>query len=305
MSSPPTVGVVVLNWNGITDTRACLTSLASCAYAQLRVYVVDNGSDDDEAGQLAVEFPTVAVMPQRANLGYTGGCNTGMRRALADGCTYILLLNNDTVVPPDFLGPLVAFATATPHAGAVGPVMLYEDGVSVWSAGGRVSVLSGFTHLEGKGSAAAAYRDHGPFVTEFVAGACLLVSAAVIADVGLLDDGYFAYYEDLDWCYRMIRAGYRCFTVPASTICHRKSASTGVAGTNKMAPVAAYFMARNAFRFCDAQLRGWRAGVFRAAQLLIRAPYNLLFRSAPRARRAYLLGVCDGLLRSTRFSPVP
>jgi GT2 family glycosyltransferase len=291
----PRVGVVTINWNGLEDTRRCLQSLGGVTYQNLRVFVVDNGSADDQAATLAAEHPWCRVLPQQSNLGFSEGCNVGIAEALADGADYILLLNNDTQVTPGFLEPLVEFAERTPGAGAVGSLILYDTSDTVWSAGGHLSILTGFTHIEGKGQPRSAYTSREPFPTEFIAGACLLVDSGLVRQVGLLDPEYFAYYEDIDWCYRFRAAGRVAYTVPASVIDHRKSASTGAAGTNKLSPVAAYFMARNALYFGRKHLTGARRWWFTLMQFVLRAPYNLAFRTQPGAKRPYLRGLAHGV----------
>ncbi len=296
----PSVGIVTLNWNGIDDTRECLDSLAHLSYDNYRVLVVDNASKDDQATILAKEYPWCEVLPQDTNLGFTGGCNVGISAALGQGCEYVLLLNNDTTVEPDFLDKLVDFYTATSDAGAVGPLMTYYDSDRVWFAGGRISIGTGFAVACGKGRGSQEYRRLAPYTTEYVAGCCLLVSAEVIAEVGEFDPAYFAYYEDSDWCYRMTMAGKQNYVVPDSVIYHKKSASTGPAGTNRLSRVAAYYVARNAFYFARRNLRGWRRFMFVTAQFCVRAPYNLLLRAGPGARRRYLRGIYDGIRMGSR-----
>ena len=115
MNLPPSVGIVVINWNGLADTRECLHSLQAIDYANARVFVVDNGSDNDEGGVLSKEFAGFAeVLRLPENRGFTGGANAGIERALAEGLDYILLLNNDTIVDPAFLTSLVGSCTRNP-----------------------------------------------------------------------------------------------------------------------------------------------------------------------------------------------
>ena len=289
------VGIITINWNGIEDTRQCLDSLRDIDDPHLTTYVVDNGSANDEAARLKGEYPWCRVLPQPTNLGFTGGCNVGIEAALADQVDYLVLLNNDAVVEPDFLGPLLDFHRRTPDAGAIGPLMMYSGRDEVWSAGGTISALTGFTMVEGKGRTRASYDGAAPFETDFVAGCCLMVAADLVRQVGDLDDRYFAYYEDLDWCFRMRRLGHRSYTVPSSVIHHRKSASTGEAGTDKLSPVAAYYMARNACYFGRVNLPVRRRVPFLLAQFAVRAPYNLILRSQPGARRHYLRGLAAGI----------
>src|SRR5690242_13465997 len=110
----PLISVVVLNWNGKIDTLECLESLARVDYPNFEVIVVDNGSADDSVAAIRQQFPDVMVLETGANLGYAGGNNVGIRKALEDQASYVLLLNNDTVVHPQLLTSLVEAAAAVP-----------------------------------------------------------------------------------------------------------------------------------------------------------------------------------------------
>ena len=122
-SSQPLVSIILLNWHGWRDTIACLDSLVSQDYNDYRVLVVDNGSTDDSVARIRAAHPEIPIMETGRNLGFSGGCNVGVRRALEDGADYVWLLNNDTTVDPQALSAMVAVAEADPRVGAVGSVL--------------------------------------------------------------------------------------------------------------------------------------------------------------------------------------
>ena len=132
----PSVHVVILNWNGLDDTLECLASLRKQNYPALNIHVVDNGSVKDEAGTIEREHPEVSVLRQAKNLGFCGGNNIGIKRALAEGADFVLILNNDTIVPPDCISDLVHGAKELEDLGSASPLIAhYPDTDSIWFAG--------------------------------------------------------------------------------------------------------------------------------------------------------------------------
>ncbi len=255
MSGHPSVAVVVINWNGYEDTCACLASLKASRYSPLSTILIDNGSRNDEGGRLAERFPWVDIILNQENLGFVEGCNAGIRRALQLGADMVMLLNNDTVVEPDFIFPLVETMERSPDLGAVGPLIEGPDRGIVWFAGGRLArpLVQPFHSHRGKPLAEVPRGlDHGDFLT----GCCMLVRKEAILDVGFLDDRYFAYFEDLDWCVRMHAAGWRTVTENGSMIWHKGSGSTGLGS-----PLHLYLMTRNRMLFARHALT-WTEKVF-------------------------------------------
>ena len=145
----PSVHVVTINWNGLSDTLACLESLKAQDYGNVKIHVVDNGSDETEPAALAAAHPDIELLKQETNLGFCGGNNVAIRRALAAGADYVLILNNDTIVPPQLISELVASITSLTKVGAVSPVILcYPQSDLVWFAGSAwESETAGFRHL--------------------------------------------------------------------------------------------------------------------------------------------------------------
>ncbi len=224
----PMVVVVVLNWNGRDDTLACLGSLRGITYGHLRVIVVDNGSTDGSAEAIRSLYPEVVVVETGQNLGFAGGNNVGMQEALKLGADFVLLLNNDTVVPPNLVDAFAAAARRFPDAGVLAAKIYYlSDRDRIWYAGARWRRgAATFEHLH-----QGTVDDGGPpgvaTDTEYPCGCGMFVRSSVLRDVGLLEEDYFLLFEDADWGYRCRKVGYRCLVIPEAIIWHKVSASLG------------------------------------------------------------------------------
>jgi GT2 family glycosyltransferase len=225
-SSQPVVTIVILNWNGIEDTRECLQSLRNVTYPSYRIVVVDNGSEHEEGAALETEFgDAVTIIQNERNVGFAGGANIGIRQALEDRTNFVLLLNNDVTVDPGFLDAMVEFASARSDLAAACPKAYLSDQRNViYSAGGTVNLWTGVARQVGRGE-----TDHGQFerakVRDYADGLCMLIPAAAIEKVGLLDEDYFAYWEETDWCIRARDAGLRCYYVANAVVWHKAKRS--------------------------------------------------------------------------------
>jgi GT2 family glycosyltransferase len=228
---------VVLNWNGGDDTLAALESLAGVA-----TVCVDNGSTDGSPDAVAERFPVVELIRTGVNLGFSGGNNVGIRRALARGADWVLLLNNDAVADPGLPAALAAAAEARPDAGVLACKVFFADPPDVLMyAGGRVNLRLGYWgRQDGFGQ-----RDDGRFDTlrdvDRATGAAMAVSRAAIERAGLLDESLFAYAEDTEWCLRIREAGFGIVFVPDAKVWHVGSASTG----GLRSPTSIYYDTRN------------------------------------------------------------
>lgn len=262
------VYAIILNWNGFADTCSCLDSLLPERHSNLQLVVVDNASSDNSCAEIrnwaertginlvslsradaeSGELPNTAVgglvlIQTGANLGFAGGNNVGMRYALRMGADYIWLLNNDTVVSPAPLQPMLN-AMGSGHAvGITGSCVLYYDRPQVvQTAGMKLGPFAlTISHL-GQGrsfpdSAVTKLRE-----VDCVPACSLLIRKEVIADIGLIDEDYFMYHEDIDWQIKARRAGWQIVYVPDSKILHKCGAST-----RKVSFVSAYYQSRNKF----------------------------------------------------------
>ncbi len=221
------VGIVVLNWNQGAETLACLGSLAAADLGGAAILVVDNGSRDGSVGMLRARFPDVRVLALPENRGYAGGNNAGIRAALDDGAEAVLLLNNDTRVAPDFLQPLIDALNSSPTAAAVASAVIRLDRPDLYDVAYSEVRFHERDVVQLRGvnvPVFGSYDRRQP--VEVVVGCSVLLKAAALRAVGLFDEAYFAYHEDVDWCLRARKSGWELFYEPYSRIYHRGSLST-------------------------------------------------------------------------------
>ncbi len=240
MPKLPSVNIVVLNWNGLKDTIECLQSLRRIDYPAFRIVVVDNGSTDGSETCIRDQFPEHTLITNSENLGFTGGNNIGIRKSLQDGADYILLLNNDTEVAPDFLRILVETSETDPRIGVIGPIIFYhEQPQTVWSAGGNLdwrgrAQMIGINEVD-SGQFTGSYHD-----VDFVSGCAMLMKKAVLERVGMLDERFFAYFEETEWCVRARRSGFRIVNAHHAKIWHKIPLDA-----RESSPIVHYYMTRN------------------------------------------------------------
>lgn len=238
--------VVIVNYRVAGLVVDCLRSLEAevAARSGLRVVVTDNGSGDDSVPQLEAAVRAhgwggwVEVRPLARNGGFAHGNNEGVRPALAsaDPPRYVVLLNPDTVVRPGAIGTLVDFMDAHPRVGIAGARLEHHDGTPQNSAFRFHSVLSELeegarlgplSRLLGRSTVRIPVPESAVQV-DWVAGACMIVRRAVFEAVGLFDEAYFMYFEEVDFCHRARRAGWPCWYVPESRVVHLVGKSSGV-----------------------------------------------------------------------------
>lgn len=267
------VTIVIVNWNGIADTRRCLDSVLKLHTdnISLTTVVVDNGSDDGSQEILEKNYPWVTCIPLKKNLGFTGGNNAGMRYAVQHGAAFVWLLNNDTLVAQDALKLVKAFDD--PMVGIAGSKIYFaagheyhgerynkaERGKVFWYAGGIVDWKNMYASHRGVDEVDAGQYDK-TIDTPFVSGCSMMLSRRVVEAIGYLDPKFYLYLEDLDYCLRSERQGFRLVYYPPSVIWHVNAGSTGGAGN----PLHEYYITRNRL------LVGMRYAPFRTKAALIR-----------------------------------
>lgn len=231
----PLVSVVIPTWNGRHLLETCLPSLATQSYAPFEVIVVDDaGTKDDTVEWLGREWPTVRLVALPKNLGFTGACNAGIRAARGE---YIVLLNNDTEAEPQWLAELVAEAQRHPEAGMV------ASKLRLWTERDRLHSAGDFYTTSGvPGNRGVWEVDDGRYDdTGWIFGPCggaALYRRALFDRVGLLDERFGSYLEDVDLAWRAQLAGFRCRFAPRAVVYHQVSATGG--GT-----LSSFFNGRN------------------------------------------------------------
>jgi GT2 family glycosyltransferase len=191
------------------------------------ILVVDNGSGDGSQDAIRRNHPGVTLLETGTNLRYAGGNNAGIRFALEKGAEQIMLLNNDTTVDPLFLEALTGTLQSSADIGIVAPKILYStDPGRLWYAGGEISFWTGTMRHRGIREPDGAVSDI-PCETGYASGCCLLAKRSTVERIGLLDESYFMYSEDADWCMRARRAGFRVMYEPHARVWHKVSVSAG------------------------------------------------------------------------------
>lgn len=222
----PKIVILILNWNGKKDTLECLSSLqAARQKPKFATLVIDNGSTDDSVAAIRAAFPEVPILETKENLGFAGGNNAGMRWALDKSFDWILLLNNDTVVAPDFLEGFLFAAKTKPEGKIFGAkIYRYQDKA-------RIDHLGGFWNPSTAEFESNAFGqiDDGSFEemqqVDYVCGCALLMHRAVPEAIGLLEESFFLLWEETDFCTRAKRAGFQIWTAPQAKLWHKVSTS--------------------------------------------------------------------------------
>jgi GT2 family glycosyltransferase len=221
--------IIVLAWNGLGELPACLDSALSQADATADLLVVDNGSVDGSGALVRERYPTVRLVENNRNLGFAAGMNVGMRllREAPDPPQVVVLLNQDTVVAPDWLRSILAPFEQDERIGAVGCKIYYSDGRTLQHAGAWIEPGRAIPRHYGYGESDQGQYDR-PRAVEYVTGAAIALRMRALDEIGLLDEGYTHFIEDVDLCWRLRRASYLVHYAPAAMLRHAES--TSVAG---------------------------------------------------------------------------
>ncbi|MBI3006525.1 MAG: glycosyltransferase family 2 protein [Ignavibacteriales bacterium] len=283
----PKIVAVVLNYKRPQETVECVRSLVESTYEGVEIVVVDNASSDGSAELIRGLYHRVTVVQAEKNLGYAGGMNLGIRRALQLSATYILIINSDTFVKKDALKLLVQELGERPNAGAAsGTFLYYPETNKVWYAGGKLMYWQ--AHAQTKRT----FPDNwlsGTCKTEevsFLSGCAIVFRAQSLLEVGLFDERYFMYLEDVDLSARFAAKGLDLLYVPEAVFYHRLFQDVDE-------PLKVYFSMRNRLLFLNAQriLDRIVGAVYFSLMLATKVTLWSLTRSD--LRRAALLGVTD------------
>lgn len=280
------VAIVLLNWNGWRDTLECLESVYLLDHDSFAVIVVDNASTDGSAEHIlgwpgprrpdgaANEMPPTKwqirsendspgkpeplqfgerIFIQAAhNGGFASGNNLGIRYALAAGCDYVWLLNNDTVVDPSALSALIRRTRSSQHIGMCGSVLRFYDQPEKIQAIGGVKfnfwLARGEQLGQGLNADDPAVREIAKSEPDYIAGASMLVTKDLLEDVGLMEEGYFLYFEEIDWAMRA-RPRWELAIAGDSVVYHKEGGSIGTSSRNRRSVLSQYYLTRNLLRF--------------------------------------------------------
>lgn len=247
----PKITIVVLNWNGFEDTVNCLESLRNIEYSNYEVILIDNCSNGNDVEIIKSKYGEYLkqIIVSQSNLGFSGGNNLGIKSAISNEADAILLLNNDTIVQPDFLIKLINASNENPNASILAPkINFFSSPTLIWSAGGKIS------KLRATGLSSGFKKDDKSILKNsfctFASGCCLYIKKEVFEKIGLLDEEYFLYLEDTDFCYRAIKAKFKILFVWESKIFHKVQATT--AKESSLLPI--YYSIRNRLYFAKKNL---------------------------------------------------
>jgi len=244
------LAIVIINWNSFDLTSDTLVSLSGTSYKNYDTIVVDNFSTDNSAAQLEKDFPSIILLRSDENKGFTGGNNLGFDYAINEGYEYVMMLNNDVAVEPDFLEPLVVKLDMDEKIGGVQPLIyFYHDRELIWNAGSRYNDIFGIPYILGY------YRkDKGQLQRkkqksiDWITGCAFMIRTEVLKKVGVLKQDFFIYYEDVDLSFRIKEAGYDLAYEASSVVYHK----TGMSHKSKeklkegyLNPKVHYLNARN------------------------------------------------------------
>lgn len=242
---PLRLGVVVLNWNGRAHLQACLRSLALSDHTNHFVVVVDNGSRDGSVTMVREEFPGVEVVALTENRRFAGGNNAGALHAIEAGAQLVLLLNNDATVEPSTLRHLTAVFDVDPTIGVAGPRIVYSSRPeTIWYGGGEFRAVWGWVaHRALRRGCGDGADPDGP--TDWVTGCALAARAVAWEELGGLDERFYIYAEDVDFCRRAVARGWRIAYTSAARVHHDVSSTVG----GEHSPFKAYHRARSRRQF--------------------------------------------------------
>ena len=312
-AAAPRVAVIILTWNRVSDIVTCLESFADVHYPNLEVVAVDNASADNTVETVRARFPWATLIVNDDNLGYVGGNNVGIRYALSHGADYVFILNSDTKMTPACLEELVRVMREDPRIAIAGAKNLYmQNPAYTW---GKYGVLNwGPMLVRTHGRFVRDYPEASPKDVDWIIGNGCMMSRESLETVGIFDEAFFQVNEDVDWCMRARKLGYRVVYVDTAAIHHQ-----GASSADLSKPIVfsyGYFLGRNAILFARKH-----ANVFQWARLLTNMALGVALRisffSAGAVLRAFggqshfVNGIVDGFsgrLRRDRITirmPIP
>lgn len=323
---PGLVSIITVNFNQTELTCALLESVRQQDYRDVEVIVVDNASSIDPSLVFQERFPAVKYIRSAQNLGFAGGNNLALPKASGE---FLFFVNNDAEITTGCIARLVQLLESTPKAGIVSPLICYHPGVSGQqlttnsqpayanaSAGQpstanpptpmlrrvnrppsaviqyagmpRVNPFTGRSNMDGNGQELRGQYPQA-FTTGYAHGAAMMIPRKVLAEIGPMQEDYFLYYEEIDWCERIHRAGYSVWVEPRALVWHKESMTMAALGTIKT-----YYLTRNRILFMQRHYGGWSFLLFSLFLFFVTLPSNLfryLWKGEWGNIRAFLKGI--------------
>ncbi len=241
----PLVGIIVLHWNAFDETSICIQSLSKLRYENHIIIVIDNGSVIPLQSQLNEQLLNIRIIRSSENIGFAAGCNVGINSAIEQGCEFVWLLNNDTIVDRDALSYLIEKAGKERTAGIIGSTILEKENERIVNhVGGWIYPHLGLCVHLGRGRQYEFVLKQRKISPTYITGCSMLARVEMTREVGLMDEGYFLYWEDADWCLRAKKRGWDVAMAYESVVYHK-----GSSGLGPTSPLKGYYLARNSLRF--------------------------------------------------------
>jgi len=232
------IAIIIVNWKQYELTINCLLSLQKVEYKNWKVILVDNEYNFEKINKIKSDFNKVEVIESKENLGFARANNIGIKYAIKNKFEYVMLLNNDTEVNKKFLKPLLDSFQNDNSLGAVQPLIMNYNKAKVWNAGGYLNNFFGFPYTN--------KLKNKKRQIDWITGCCILLKTKVIKKVGLMDEHFFAYYEDVDWSLRIKKLGYKLGIVESSVIFHHGTKSSNNSNLEgNLSPFVHYLNIRN------------------------------------------------------------
>lgn len=296
----PLVSIITLNWNTADVTCQFLESTRKLVYRNYEILVCDMNSNVDPTQQInAQNFPNTTVLRSDRNLGFSGGNNWGMRQAKGD---FIFIVNNDTEVTPDLLDVLLEPFKTDSTIGVVCPKIRFFSHPNVIQYAGfkPMNTFTGRTSAIGSGEEDQGQHDKGMY-TAGAHGCAMMVKKEVIEKTGMFPENFFLYYEEWDWSYRIINAGFNIYYQPKGLIYHKESMTVG-----KQNPMKVFYLTRNRVLFMRRNARFFQRFIFLCFFILFTVPKSMIvyiFKRQFQFLKSFFKGAFTGITRS-KYSPV-
>ena len=289
-------GIIILNYNGYEDTINCVKSLSVIRYPSL-IIVIDNCSSNNDYYKLKENLPAeVVLLRTDKNLGYAGGNNVGLKYAVKEGCSFLCILNNDTIVEEDFLTLCIEELIQDKNIGFIGPTLLdYETGL-VQSTGGDIFIGKGKVTQKNNGCKASLLPKY--IDCDYIGGACIVLRKDILNEIGYIPESYFLFFEETEWCYHAEKLRYHNICLGNTIIIHKGSESI-----NKIEGLANYLFYRNKIAFIRRNCENKLQAFIIYLALLIK---NFLL--VPRYHNVSLeraLACCDGWNKKVNLKKYP
>ena len=300
MKNKDRVAIVIVNWNTYKLTRSCIVSLNKCVHKNFEIFLVDNNSSDDSVEKLKKEFKNLHFILNNENTGFCKANNQAIKKIISKNTfNFIMLLNSDTEVSPFFIKPLIDTFKSNEKIGAVQPLILnWSDKSTIWKYEGDINRTFGITSHINKNK--IFLDEKMKSYTEWASGCCIFTTPSIFKEVGLFDEIFFAYYEDVDWSIRLKKQNYLIALSKLSEVYHHESGSSKSSKKQNegyLSPKSHYYNFRNHIILLRKHKSDYNSLGIVIFQLLKITLYSLYFILRLRKKKFINLwkGVYDGL----------